>query len=110
MANKYEWVINRLDCIPKVGDLTDYCVVAHWTCTGTDGTYTGSVYNTASFEVDPSKPDYTPYSELTEAQVVGWVQAALGPETVTATYTAIDTQIENQVNPPLVTPELPWTN
>jgi hypothetical protein len=108
MANQYVWTITALDCIPKVGDLTDYCVVAHWTCTGTDGTYTGSVYNTASFEVDPSRPDYTPYNELTEAQVVGWVQAALGPETVAATYTAIDTQIENQVNPPIVTPPLPW--
>lgn len=108
MSNVYAWQITAMDCIPQVGDLTDYCVVAHWTCSGTDGTFTGSVYNTTTFNVDPDKPGYTPYADLTEAQVVGWVQDVLGPDTTQAVYASINAQIETQVNPTIVTPPLPW--
>ena len=108
MANTYTWSISALDCIPDLNGKLNYVVVSHYTCSGTDGTYTGSVYNTVQFQVDPEKPDYVPYADLTEAEVITWTQAALGEETVAAVYTSIDTQIENQVNPPIVTPPLPW--
>jgi hypothetical protein len=32
----------------------------------------------------------------------------LGDEHVAAVYTSIDSQIESQINPPIVTPTLPW--
>ena len=110
MSNTYTWTISALDCKPQVGDLTDYVVTSHWSCSGTDGTFTGSCYSTVSFTVDPEKPNYTPYDELTQEEVIAWTQAALGEEQVTAIYTSIDSQIENQVNPPLVTLPLPWLN
>ena len=108
MSITYNWIISAMDVIPQTGSLTDYVVTAHWTCQGTDGTYTGQVYTTQSFTVNPDKPDYTPYADLTEAEVIQWTQDALGAEQVAAVYTSIDTQIENQVNPPIVTPPLPW--
>lgn len=108
MSNTYVWSISALDVIPKVGDLTDYCVVSHWACSGTDGTYTGQCYATVSFPVNPDKPDYVPYADLTEAEVIQWTQDALGAEQVAAVYTSIDTQIETAKNPPIVTPPLPW--
>lgn len=102
------WAIVSMDCKPDVNGLIDYVVTSHWTLTGTDGIYTGSVYGTASFEVDPNKPDYIPFDELTEELVIEWTQAALGAEQV-ATYEAnVATQIENQINPPIIRPELPW--
>ena len=109
MANTYSWNISQLDCIPKVGDLTDYCVVSHWQCNGTDNDgHTGTVYSTVSFEVDPDKPDFTPYEDITLEQAIQWTQEALGEEQVAAVYTSIDTQIENQINPPIVVLPLPW--
>jgi len=109
MSNSYEWSISQLDCLPKVGDLTDYCVVSHWRCTGDDGEgHSGQVYSTVSFTVDPEKPDYTPYEDITLEQAIAWTQEALGEEQVAAIYTSIDTQIENQINPPIVSPPLPW--
>ena len=108
MSNTYTWTISALDCIPQVGSLTDYVCVSHWSCQGTDGTYVGSCYATVSFPVNPDKPNYTPYADLTEAEVIQWTQDALGAEQVAAVYTSIDTQIENQVNPKIVTPGLPW--
>ena len=108
MSNTYVWKITSLDAIPQVGSLTDYVCVSHWSCQGTDGTYVGSCYATVSFPVNPDKPDYTPYADLTEAEVIQWTQDALGAEQVAAVYTSIDMQIENQVNPKIITPPLPW--
>jgi len=108
MSNVYAWTITAMDCIPDLNGQLDYVVVPHWICQGTDGTYTGQVYNTVTLNVDPDKPNYTPYADLTEAQVVDWVQATLTQPTVEAIYASIDTQIQNQIDPPIVTPPLPW--
>ena len=89
------WKINSLDCKPDVSGLIDYVVTSHWTLSATDGTYTGSVYGTASFEVDPDKTDFVPFDELTEEQIILWTQAALGEEQVTAYETNVLNQIEN---------------
>lgn len=102
------WTITTLDCKPDVEGKTDYVVTVHWDCTATDGTYNGRVYSTTSFEVDADKPDYVPYADLTEAEVIQWVQASLGAETVVATEANVLQQIENQKNPPIVQPPLPW--
>ena len=108
MTTTYTWTITALNCSTQVEDKPDYVLTAHWTCSGTDGAYFASGYNTTSFEIDPSKQDYIPFDELTEADVIGWVQSAMGEEGVAATENAIATQIETQKNPPIVTPQLPW--
>lgn len=102
------WTITALDCKPNVDGLIDYVVTAHWDCTATDGIYSGRVYSTTSFEVDADKPDYIPYTDLTQDQVVEWVKTKLGAETVAATETNVLQQIETQKNPPIISPALPW--
>jgi len=102
------WNITALNAIPSIDGLENYIVTAHWDCTATDGTYSGRVYSTTSFEVDPNKPNYVPYADLTEAQVIQWVQASLGAETVAATEENVLQQIETQKNPPIISPRLPW--
>ena len=109
MSIIYTWNIGTLNCVPKAGNFTDYVCMSHWTLNGDDGAgHTGSVYGTASFEVDPTKPDYVPYEDLTESEVIAWTQGALGADTVTAYEENVASQIENQINPPIVTPPLPW--
>lgn len=103
------WNIVALNCQPTADKLVDYVVTAHWTLSATDGTYTGSVYGTASFEVDPERTDYTPYDQLTLEEVVAWTQGSLGEEQVAAYEKAVADQIEAQINPTIITPPLPWT-
>ena len=111
MAITYNWEISCLNCIPQVGDLTDYVCVSHWRCTGDDGEgHTGHVYSTVNFTVDPDKPNFVPFDQITEEQAIEWTQQALGEEQVAAVYTSIDSQIEDAVNPKIVTPVLPWLN
>lgn len=102
------WKINSLDCKPDQEGLNDYVVTSHWTLTATDGTYTGSVYGTASFDVDSDKTDYIPFYELTEKEIIQWTQAALGAKQVAAYESNVLQQIENQINPPIISPSLPW--
>ena len=70
-------------------------------------TYTNNIYNTATF-TPPQAGDanFVPYNQLTQAQVLGWVYE--NGVNQTAVQAALDTNIANQVNPPVVNPPLPW--
>lgn len=103
----YNWTIKAMDCVPQEDGHTDVVVTAHWNVLATDGTYSASLYGAQSFTYDSSKT-FIPYENLTQAEVVGWVQASMGVDTVTALQENLDQQIANQVNPPIVTPPLPW--
>jgi hypothetical protein len=98
------WLIEAMDCKPQEGDLTDVVITAHWRCNGTDGTFSGTVYGTCSFS-QPGEP-FTPYDQLTQEQVLGWCWASGVDKFVTES--AVVQQIDNQVNPPVITPPLPW--
>lgn len=101
------WAVAQMDAYPKLDGETDVVFTVHWTLTGTDGTYTGSVYGSVGVTADPDAP-FTPYADLTQDQVIGWVQRALGAEQVTAYEANVAQQIANLANPPVVTPPLPW--
>lgn len=102
------WAVMQMDCYPEEDGETDVVFNVHWTLTGTDGTYQGNVYGTQGVSLDPDAP-FTPYADLTQEQVIGWVQGAMGPEQVAALEANITQQINNQIAPPVVTPPLPWS-
>lgn len=105
----YNWNISQLDCKPQEDGLTDVVVVAHWQLTGeqTSGgeLYSAQVYGTASFTLDTTK-SYTPYEDLTKEQVLDWVWQSVDKD---ATEAAVASQIEAQINPPIISPALPWS-
>lgn len=54
---------------------------------------------------------FIPYDQLTEDQVIGWIQSALGENVIAQIYENIDAQVNIIQNPP-PTPEpkpLPWS-
>lgn len=97
-----------MDAYPEADGETDVVFNVHWTLTGTDGTYNGSVYGSVGVTLDEGAT-FTPYADLTEAQVIGWVQDALGAEQVAAYEANVAQQIADQIDPPVVTPPLPWS-
>jgi hypothetical protein len=106
MATTFNWTVTAMDCYPQEGGNTDVVFNVHWTCSGTDGAFNGSVYSTCAVP-GPGDP-FTPYADLTQQQVLGWIWAN-GVDQA-ATEAAVQTQINNQINPPVVTPALPWSN
>lgn len=108
MTNTYIWVIEQLQCYPQHDNHTDVVFNICWRRQATDGNgHTGDIYGSQAVTLDVGSP-FTPYDQLTQAQVIGWLEDAMGAETLAAQVTALDQQIENQINPPVVNPPLPW--
>lgn len=98
------WIIERLLVKPTEGTHTDVVITADWRCNGTDGTYSGTCYGSTSFA--PPSGSFTPYDQLTEQQVLDWCFA--NGVDKTAIEANVTLQIENQINPPVIAPPLPW--
>jgi hypothetical protein len=103
----FTWTVSQLDCYPQYDNQTDVVFTVHWQLTGTDGTHTGSVYSTCGVTYKADTP-FTPYDQLTKNQVLGWIWA--GGVDKDSAETAVQAEIDNKINPPVVSPQLPWTN
>lgn len=108
MTITYTWAVIQMDAYPEEDGETDVVFNVHWTLTGEEAGFTGYVYGSQGVSIDPDAP-FTPYADLTEAQVIGWVQDALGEEQVASYEANVAQQISDQVDPPVVTPPLPWS-
>ena len=106
MTNTYTWLVEWMSCYPQAEGQTDVVFQVGWRCNATDGTYTATQYGSVSVTYVAGTP-YTPYNQLTQEQVLGWIWASGVDQT--ATEAAVQQQIDNQINPPVVTPPLPWT-
>ena len=91
------WRISQLES--RVSD--GYVMRAHWQCSDVDGEHTGAVYNVTGWY---SNSLNTPYEQLTEEQVLGWIWEKVDRAAVEAVVTA---QIELSKNPPVVV-GVPW--
>lgn len=102
----YTWTISSMETAPSEDGLTDVVKTIHWRYKGVDGNYQAEVYSSFACP-SPSSTDFTAYEDLTEADVIGWLEAGID---VDAMNTNIDSQIENLKNPPIVSLPLPWEN
>ena len=102
----FTWNVTQLDCKPQEGEYTDVVVTAHWNCTGVQDAYTGYVYGTCSFPAPEGS--FTPYADLTLEQTLEWCWA--NGVDKSATETSVQTSIDNQIDPPIVAPTLPWAS
>jgi hypothetical protein len=106
MAATINWIIEQMRVKPQEAGKTGVVVTAAWRCNGQDGEFSGTAYGTCGFTVPEG--DFTPYADLTQDQVLGWCWASgVDKAEVEANVAA---QIENQKNPPIIQPPLPWSN
>jgi len=90
------WQIVQLD--RKTAD--GFVTTAHWTCTATDGEFSANAYGSIGFTGDL----VTPYENLTQEQVLGWVWEQIDKAEIEANLTK---QIQAQKNPVSVA-GVPW--
>lgn len=103
------WTIEWMKCLPKIDSMDDYVVQCGWRCSGTQDVYSSTIYNSCSFPVpEDTSGTFTPYEDLTEDQVLGWCW--VNGVDKTATEEALQKMIDEQINPPIVQPPLPWAN
>jgi hypothetical protein len=96
MAITYTWELTSLKK-KNVGNLTDFVAQTYWKKIGTDenglvGEFSGATPFTPAADMDPAT--FISFEALTEAQVLGWIQAV-----VTGSYEAhVNEQIQKQID------------
>jgi hypothetical protein len=91
----------------EINGFTEVVLSAGWRCTGVDGEFSASAYGLVTFPQPEEGGSYTPYADLTEEQVLGWVwENGVDKDAAEASVTG---QVQALVNPSVVTPALPWT-
>ena len=99
--------INSMYTLPQVEGQTDVVVTAMYTVTGVDGQYTAEIGGSQQFTIAADDPGFTPYDQLTQAQVIAWI-----PESaITSCQACVQGQINSMITPPVspTSQPLPWT-
>ena len=96
------WSITSMVVIPQVDEYAEFAWQVGWQCSATDGTNTQSINSSVVFYPAQQGQPYTPYDQLTEAQVIEWVQQALGPEKTAQTESVVTSALTATPAP------LPW--
>jgi hypothetical protein len=106
MATQTTWIIEQMSVAPQLDGQTDVVVTAAWRCTGINGQYVGTLYGSASFSLEQGS-SFTPYDQLTQDQVLGWVWTTVDKTQIELVVVA---QLNNLANPPVIELPLPWSN
>jgi len=105
MAITYTWDCKTVDTYPTKSDKTDVIFNVHWRLNGVDDTEDENAtdsYGVVSLDTE-DLTSFTAFDSLTEADVTGWVEAALGEEQVASIKASIEHQIAEKITPTVVT-------
>lgn len=108
MATTYSWVIAALNCAVESEGLPNVINQIHYRyqATQVDGEkiWFAETYSVASVG-QPNPQNFVPYEDVTEAEVISWLEAVLPVEAMQA---SLEANIALQINPKEVTLPLPW--
>ena len=110
MAISYSWNVSTVDTYPTHNSQSDVVYNVHWRLTATDDTNKDSDGNNQTADVYGSQAvdtsdlsSFTAFADLTASNVQGWVETALGADTVTAMKASLDANIAAKITPTSVT-------
>lgn len=103
------WIIERLYVKPTVDGFQNVVITADWRCNGSEQQegreFAGTCYGQTSFP-SPDPAAFTDFEKLTQEDVMSWLFASgIDKNAVEA---SVQNQIDNQINPPIISPPLPW--
>ena len=116
MALTYEWKLTGLKK-QDTADLNDLVIGTRWELKGTneDGVF-GTFSGATPLDIpDADEPGYIAYADLTETQVLGWIQDIVSGSAATNYMDHITEQIEKQITDKTYTllevqeNDLPWS-
>jgi hypothetical protein len=111
MSATFTWVIQRMTIAPQLDGQTDVVVEAIWACQGVEsannGEYKSSQEGTAYFPVPQQGGSFTPYDQLTQSQVLGWVWQTVSQS---ETESIVQANLNAAINPVVTILPLPWAS
>ena len=97
-----------LEVYPQLEGKTDVVYLVNWRRVAEDDANNLSdAYGAQKIALNGDEA-FTPYSELTKKRVIDWAISALGDEKIAAIDAELARQIADKINPPSITPQLPW--
>jgi hypothetical protein len=106
MSTSFYWAIANMDAYPQAEGQVDVVFQVNWKCQAQDEQYSAISVGSVPVTYVAGTP-YTPYADLTQEQVLGWVNPQIDRTEIEANLQAL---IDAQKNPTVVTPPLPWSN
>ena len=104
MAIQIKWSIQWMECEKQEGSYTDVVVTAGWICQAAGEGFSSSTNGTSTFAAPTGS--FTPYPNLTQEQVLGWVWA--GGVNKSAVETQQTAAVQAQIDSSIVSLPLPW--
>jgi hypothetical protein len=92
---EYKWVISNLVAKIQDGELSNIIETVHWRYQATDGEHTADVYGSVGLEA-PDAESFKPFEEVTEADVIAWLESKLDVE---AMQEGLSKQLDAIANP-----------
>jgi len=102
----YTTTITAMYTVPNP---TGYVVDVVFNVSGTDGTYTANIDGQISFTPEQGEPDFIPYDQLTQDEVISWINTATNNQE--NYYANVQGQINSMITPPVspTSQPLPWS-
>ena len=106
MTTAFTWSILSLPCYPQAEGQTDVVFQVNWQCQAisTDGAAISTAFTPVTYKAGSP---YTPYADLTQDQVWGWINPDINRPEIEARLQAM---IDAQKTPSVMTLPLPWSN
>jgi hypothetical protein len=105
---EYKWVISALNCAVESEGLPNVINQIHWRYNATkvegDKTYFAETYGAVNAS-QPNPQNFIPYEDVTEEEVIAWLEQILPVEDM---QSSLEASIALQINPVEVTLPLPW--
>ena len=105
MTIVYSKQIISLQCYAQIDGETDVVFTINWNLVGNESVYSSSLLCATQVPYVAGQP-FIPYADLTEAQVLAWINEYTTPEWMASYEGTIASNIETQKE--VVTPPLPW--
>jgi hypothetical protein len=99
----FNWSIVSMPAYSQIDGQSDVVFEVNWQCQAQDNLYSALSAGAVSVTYTAGSP-FTPYADLTENQVWGWVNPQIDRSAIEANLQAL---IDAQKNPTVVTPPLP---
>lgn len=102
---KYNWIFNdqSFQCAKSLDKLKNVVECIHWQYESTDGTTSGVITGCNGFTAPTSK-DFIPFEDLTQEEVISWLEEANDMEQLNAAADHEYNQVKNAGNKEVLPP------
>ena len=112
MATSFTWDCRTVDVHPTQEGETDVVYNVHWRLTGTSdqvdpegNAYTTTIIGTQTVDTSDLS-NFTPIADVTNEEVVGWVETSMGEDEVTAKKDSVQASIDLLITPTSITMQI----